>query len=78
MRIPVSLGWTFLILESAEDLVELGLRIDAAVHSKDFDTLDSRALTLLATAAIPQLTAEAGIAKFVSRAIRRCAGAQSR
>ena len=38
MRIPVSLNWTFLILESDEDLVELGRRIDTVVDGKDFDT----------------------------------------
>ena len=69
MRIPVSLNWTFLILESDEDVVELGRRIDTVVDGKDFDTFASSALTLLATAAAPQLTAAAAIAKFVSRAI---------
>ena len=69
MRIPVSLNWTFLILESDEDVVELGRRIDTVVDGKDFDTFASSALTLLATAATPQLTAAAAIAKFVSRAI---------
>ncbi len=38
MRIPVSLNWTFLILESDEDVVELGRRIDNVVDGKDFDT----------------------------------------
>jgi hypothetical protein len=56
MRIPVSLNWTFLILESDEDLVELGRRIDTVVDGKDFDTFASSAITLLATAATPQLT----------------------
>ena len=69
MRIPVSLNWTFLILESDEDLVELGRRIDTVVDGKDFDTFATSALTLLAAAATPQLTAAAAIAKFVSRAI---------
>ena len=69
MRIPVSLNWTFLILESDEDVVELGRRIDTVVDGKDFDTFAASALTLLATAATPQLTAAAAIAKFVSRAI---------
>jgi hypothetical protein len=71
MRIPVSLNWTFLILESDEDVVELGRRIDTVVDGKDFDTFASSALTLLATAANPQLTAAAVIAKFVARAIRQ-------
>jgi len=69
MRIPVSLNWTFLILESDEDVVELGRRIDTVVDGKDFDTFATSALTLLATAVTPQLTAAAAIAKFVSRAI---------
>jgi hypothetical protein len=69
MRIPVSLNWTFLILESDEDLVELGRRIDTVVDGKDFDTFATSALALLATAVTPQLTAAAAIAKFVSRAI---------
>ena len=69
MRIPVSLNWTFLILESDEDLVELGRRIDTVVDGKDFDTFATSAITLLAAAATPQLTAAAAIAKFVSRAI---------
>ena len=65
LRIPVSLNWTFLILESDEDVVELGRRIDTVVDGKDFDTFATSALTLLATAATPQLTAAAAIAKFV-------------
>ena len=69
MRIPVSLNWTFLILESDEDVVELGRRIDTVVDGKDFDTFATSALALLATAVTPQLTAAAAIAKFVSRAI---------
>ncbi len=69
MRIPVSLKWIFLILESDEDVAELGRRIDNMVDGKDFDTFASSALTLLATAATPQLTAAAAIEKFVSRAI---------
>ena len=69
LRIPVSLNWTFLILESDEDLVELGRRIDTVVDGKDFDTFATSAITLLAAAATPQLTAAAAIAKFVSRAI---------
>ena len=69
MRIPVSLNWTFLILESDEDVVELGRRIDTVVDGKDFDTFATSAITLLAAAATPQLTAAAAIAKFVSRAI---------
>jgi hypothetical protein len=69
MRIPVSLNWTFLILESDEDVVELGRRIDTVVDGKDFDTFATSAITLLAAAAAPQLTAAAAIAKFVSRAI---------
>ena len=68
-RIPISLNWTFLILESDQDVVELGRRIDEVVDGKDFDTFASSALTLLATAATPQLVAAAAIAKFVSRAI---------
>ncbi len=68
-RIPVSLNWTFLILESDEDVVELGRRIDEVVDGKDFDTFASSALTLLASAVTPQLAAAAAIAKFVSRAI---------
>ncbi len=43
-------------------MVELGRRID---------TFASSALTLLATAATPQLTAAAITAKFVARAIRQ-------
>ena len=69
MRIPVSLNWTFLILESDEDVVELGRRIDTVVDGKDFDTFATSALALLATAVTPQLRAAAAIAKFVSRAI---------
>ena len=69
MRIPVSLNWTFLILESDEDLVELGRRIDTVVDGKDFDIFATSAITLLAAAATPQLTAAAAIAKFMSRAI---------
>jgi len=69
LRIPVSLNWTFLILEPDEDLVELGRRIDTVVDGKDFDTFATSAITLLAAAAAPQLTAAAAIAKFVSRAI---------
>jgi hypothetical protein len=69
LHIPVSLNWTFLIPESDEDVVELGRRIDTVVDGKDFDTFASSALTLLATAATPQLTAAAAIAKFLSRAI---------
>jgi hypothetical protein len=69
MRIPVSLNLTLLILESDEDVVELGRRIDTEVDGKDFDIFASSVLTLLATAATPQLTAAAAIAKFVSRAI---------
>ncbi len=49
--------------------MKLGRRIDTLVDGKDFDTSASSALTLLATAATPQLTAAAAIAKFVSRAI---------
>ena len=43
--------------------------LDTVVDGKDFDTFATSALTLLATAATPQLTAAAAIAKFVSRAI---------
>ncbi len=43
--------------------------LDTEVDGKDFDTFASSALTLLATAATPQLPAAAAIAKFVSRAI---------
>ena len=68
-RIPVSLNWTFLILESDEDVVELGRRIDEVVDGKDFDAFASSALTLVASAVTPQLAAAAAIAKFVSRAI---------
>ncbi len=67
MRIPVSLNWTCLILESDEDVVELGRRLHTVVDRKDFDTFASSAFTLLATAATPQLTAAAAIARFVSR-----------
>ena len=52
MHNPVSLNWTFLILESDEDVVELGRRIDTVVDGKDFDTF-------AATAVTPQLTAAA-------------------
>jgi hypothetical protein len=38
LRIPVSLNRTFLILESDEDLVELGRRIDTVIDGKDVDT----------------------------------------
>jgi hypothetical protein len=37
-RIPVSLNWTFLMLESDEGVVELGRRIDTVVDAKDSDT----------------------------------------
>ncbi len=66
MRIPVSLNWTFLVLEFDEEVLELGRQINTVVDGKD---LASSALALLATAATPQLTAAAAIAKFVSRAI---------
>ncbi len=36
MRILVSFNWTFLILESDEDVVKLGRRIDTVVDGKDF------------------------------------------
>jgi hypothetical protein len=65
MRIPVSLNWTFLILESDEDVVELGRRINTVVDGKDFDTFATSAPLLLATAMPPQLSAAAAIAKFV-------------
>jgi hypothetical protein len=68
-RIPMSLNWTFLILESDQDVVELGRRLDDVVDGKDFDTFASSTLSLLAAAATPQLVAAAAIAKFVSRAI---------
>jgi hypothetical protein len=71
MHIPVSLNWTVLILESDEDVAELGRRIDTVLDGKDFDTFASSVLTLLATGATPQLTAAAVIAKFVARAIRQ-------
>jgi hypothetical protein len=51
MRIPVSLNWTFLILESDEDMVELGRRIDTVIDGKEFDTFASGALTLMAITA---------------------------
>jgi hypothetical protein len=69
MGILVSLNWTFLILESDEDLVELGRQIDTVVDGKDVDTFATSAITLLAAVATPQLTAAAAIAKFVSRTI---------
>jgi hypothetical protein len=50
IRVPVSLNWTFLILESDEDVVELGRRIDSVVEGKNFTTFATSALTLLATA----------------------------
>ena len=55
MRIPVSLNWTFLILESDEELVELDRRIDTIIDLKDFDISATSAITLLATAATPPL-----------------------
>ncbi len=69
MRIPVSLNWTFLILESDGEVRELGCRID---------TFASSALTLLAASAASQLPATAAIAKFVSRATPSGARARSR
>jgi hypothetical protein len=78
MRIPVSLNWTFLILESDEDVVELGRRIDTVVDGNDFAPFATSALTLLATAVTSQMTAAAAIARFVSRVIPPGAGAQTR
>ena len=49
--------------------MELGRRIDTVVDGKEFDTFATSAITLLAAAATPQLTAAAAIAKFVSQAI---------
>jgi hypothetical protein len=65
----MSLNWTFLILESDQDVVELGRRMDDVVDGKDFDAFASSTLSLLVAAATPQLVAAAAIAKFVSRAI---------
>jgi hypothetical protein len=55
MRIPLSLNWTFLILESDEDLVELGRRIDTVVDVKDFDTFATSAITLVEDIQMPPL-----------------------
>jgi hypothetical protein len=56
IRVPVSLNWTFLILESDEELVELGNRIDTVVNRRGFATFATTALILLANAERPQIT----------------------
>ena len=70
-RIPVSLNWTFLVMESDEDINELGKRIDRVIGSPDFDSFTTNLITLLATAATPQVTAAVAIFKFLSRAITK-------
>ncbi len=69
LRIPMSLNWTFLTLESRENVVEPGRRIYTVVDGKDFDTFATSALALLATAATPLLMAAADTEKLVARAI---------
>lgn len=70
-KIPVSFNWTFLVMESDEDINELGRQIDGVLGSADFDSFTTNLLTLLATAASPQVTAAIAIAKFLSRAITK-------
>lgn len=69
--IPTSFNWTFLVMESDEDINELGKRIDGILGSADFDSFTANVLTLLATAATPQVTAAIAIGKFLSRAITK-------
>jgi hypothetical protein len=69
MRIPASLKCTFLILESDEDVVEIGRRIRTLVDLKDFETSATSTLTLLIAANTPPQEAAVAIARFVSRAI---------
>lgn len=70
-KIPVSFNWTFLAMESDEDINALGQRIDDMIGSPDFDLFTTNLLTILATAVTPQITAGIAIGKFLSRAITK-------
>jgi len=67
-KIPVSFNWTFLAMESDEDINALGQRIDDIIGSTDFDSFTTNLLTVLTTAVTPQITAGIAIGKFLSRA----------
>jgi len=70
-KIPVSFNWTFLAMESDQDINQLGQRIDAIIGSTDFDSFTTNLLTVLTTAVTPQITAGIAIGKFLSRAITK-------
>lgn len=70
-KIPTSFNWTFLAMESDQDINALGQRIDNIIGSTDFDSFTTNLLAVLSTTATPQITAGIAIGKFLSRAITK-------
>jgi hypothetical protein len=68
-RIPQSFDWTFLVMESDEDINALGNRIDAILSGPEFDGFTKNVLTELSVSPTPQVKAALSIGKFLSRAI---------
>ncbi len=68
-RIPRSFDWTFLVMESDEDLNALGARIDAILTGPEFDGFTKNVLTELSASPTPQVKAGISIVKYLSRAI---------
>ncbi len=68
-KIPLAFNWSLLIMESDDDVRNVGTQIDETVNHPEFDNFTSNLLILLGAAGNPAAAAGAAITKFVFKII---------